>query len=87
VDCDDLQDGLAVLETMRKSGRIRLWRLPFLMARVHKKRFTWVRISCCKNLCHKNAMGCPTAAINYPLELPATLSFSKGNDLKATMTT
>ena len=99
VDCDDLQDGLAVVETMRKSSsNKKAVAFSILNGTSTQKAFhLGAKFVLQKPVSQVNAKRCLTAAINFmaterrrcfrhPVELPATLSFSKGNDLKATMT-
>jgi CheY-like chemotaxis protein len=99
VDCDDLQDGLAVLETMRKSSSNKKAVAFAILNGTSTQRVFHLGANFVlqKPVLQVNAMRCLTAAINFmaterqryfrhPVELPATLSFSKGNDLKATMT-
>jgi len=99
VDCDDLQDGLAVLETMRKSSSNKKAVAFAILNGTSTQRVFHLGANFVlqKPVSQVNAMRCLTAAINFmaterqryfrhPVELPATLSFSKGNDLKATMT-
>jgi len=90
VDCDDLQDGLAVLETMRTSSSAKKTvAFAILNGTSTQKAFhLGANFVLQKPVSQVYAMRCLTAAINFmaterrryfrpPVERPATLSFSR----------
>jgi CheY-like chemotaxis protein len=99
VDCDDLQDGLQVLEAMRKgSSNKNAVAFAILNGTSTQKAFQLgANFVLQKPVSQINAMRCLNTAINFmaserrryfrqPVELPTTLIFAQGAELKATVT-
>jgi len=99
VDCDDLQDGLQVLEAMRKgSSNKNSVAFAILNGTTTQKAFQMgANFVLQKPVSQISVMRCLNTAMNFmanerrryfrqPVELPATLTFAQGAELKATMT-
>jgi CheY-like chemotaxis protein len=99
VDCDDLQDGLQVLEAIRTgSSNKNAVAFAIVNGTTTQKAFQMgANFVLQKPVSQVSAMRCLSTAMNsmtserrryfrHPVELPAVISFSQSADLKATMT-